>query len=159
MLRKQTAEATQAAIAAGITQIELEFPPVRDKLDISLGETSEANCGFARELARTFSARFGRELWLVFPDQGEAARAQKRYGKTTFTVTSIEGAMNEGKDFECKMQIVVNPGMTELTLSPFAFGRFSINEWINLDKIYRPGVPMVLLNGGLDKVIFLCFYF
>ncbi|CAN0170426.1 unnamed protein product [Discosporangium mesarthrocarpum] len=109
-LRKQTSEATLSSIASGATQIELEFPPVRGKLDISLGETLDANRDFARELARSFSAKLGRALWLVFPDGGEARLAQKKFGKTPFTVTSIADAIKEGKELDCQMQIVVNPG-------------------------------------------------
>lgn len=29
---------------------------------------------------------------------------------------------------------------------------YNVDEWIVLDKLFRPGVPMVMLNGGLDKV-------
>lgn len=34
-------------------------------------QTLDANRVFARELARSFSARMGKELWLVFPDDAE----------------------------------------------------------------------------------------
>lgn len=34
-------------------------------------KTLDANRAFARELSRTFSARMGKALWLVFPDAGE----------------------------------------------------------------------------------------
>lgn len=34
-------------------------------------QTLDANRSFARELARTFSARMGKGLWLVFPDDAE----------------------------------------------------------------------------------------
>ena len=34
-------------------------------------QTLDANRSFARELARGFSARMGKELWLVFPDDAE----------------------------------------------------------------------------------------
>lgn len=29
---------------------------------------------------------------------------------------------------------------------------FDVNEWIILDRLARPDVPMVMLNGNLDKV-------
>lgn len=29
---------------------------------------------------------------------------------------------------------------------------FDVNEWIVLDSLVRPDVPMVMLNGNLDKV-------
>ncbi|CBJ27978.1 conserved unknown protein [Ectocarpus siliculosus] len=138
-VKKQTAEATQDAINAGIKLIELEFPPVRGKLDISLGETLDANRSFARELARSFSARMGKALWLVFPDDAEAELAQNTYGGTTFRVVGINSAIKDLKDEECQMQIVVNPG-------------FDVNEWIVLDSLVRPDVPMVMLNGNLDKL-------
>ncbi|CAN0160461.1 unnamed protein product [Pylaiella littoralis] len=138
-VKKQTAEATQDAVTAGIKLIELEFPPVRGKLDISLGETLDANRSFARELARTFSARMGKGLWLVFPDDSEAELAQQTYGGTTFRVVGINTAIKDLKDEECQMQIVVNPG-------------FDVNEWILLDQLVRPEVPMVMLNGNLDKL-------
>eukprot|EP00904_Undaria_pinnatifida_P005540 jgi/Undpi1/2115/HiC_scaffold_12.g05501.m1 len=139
ILKKQTAEATQAAMDAGVKLIELEFPPVRGKLDISLGETLDANRVFARELARSFSARMGKELWLVFPDDAEAELAAKTYGGTTFRVVGIQSAIKNLQEEDCKMQIVINPG-------------FNVEEWIVLEKLARPDVPMVMLNGGLDKL-------
>eukprot|EP00903_Cladosiphon_okamuranus_P016598 g15311.t1 len=138
-VKKQTAAATQEAVNSGVKLIELEFPPVRGKLDISLGETLDANRSFARELARTFAARMGKALWLVFPDDAEAELAKRTYGGTTFRVVGIKTAINDLKDEECQMQIVVNPG-------------FDVNEWIILDSLARPDVPMVMLNGNLDKL-------
>lgn len=138
-VKKQTAAATQEAVNSGIKLIELEFPPVRGKLDISLGETLDANRSFARELARTFSAKLGKALWLVFPDDAEAELAKQTYGGTTFRVVGIKTAINDLKDEDCEMQIVVNPG-------------FDVNEWIVLDSLARPDVPMVMLNGNLDKL-------
>ena len=38
------------------------------------------------------------------------------------------------------------------TLSCFALPGFDVNEWIILDTLARPDVPMVMLNGNLDKV-------
>ncbi|CAM9160804.1 unnamed protein product [Ascophyllum nodosum] len=81
----------------------------------------------------------GQELWLVFPDDAEAALARKTYGGTTFRVVSIQSAIKDLKDDQCQLQIVVNPG-------------FNVDEWIVLDKLVRPNVPMVMLNGGLDRL-------
>ena len=36
-------------------------------------QTLDANRSFARELARTFSARLGKALWLIFPDDAEVS--------------------------------------------------------------------------------------
>ncbi|CAM9479525.1 unnamed protein product [Ectocarpus sp. 13 AM-2016] len=80
----------------------------------------------------------GKALWLVFPDDAEAELAQNTYGGTTFRVVGINSAIKDLKDEECQMQIVVNPG-------------FDVNEWIVLDSLVRPDVPMVMLNGNLDK--------
>ncbi|CAN0202294.1 unnamed protein product [Ectocarpus sp. 12 AP-2014] len=81
----------------------------------------------------------GKALWLVFPDDAEAELAQNTYGGTTFRVVGINSAIKDLKDEECQMQIVVNPG-------------FDVNEWIVLDSLVRPDVPMVMLNGNLDKL-------
>lgn len=69
----------------------------------------------------------------------QAALARKTYGGTTFRVVSIQSAIKDLKDDACQLQIVVNPG-------------FNVDEWIVLDKLARPDVPMVMLNGGLDRV-------
>lgn len=37
-------------------------------------QTLDANRSFARELARNFSARMGKALWLVFPDDAEVKK-------------------------------------------------------------------------------------
>ena len=36
-------------------------------------------------------------------------------------------------------QVVVTPG-------------FNVQEYINIEKIQRPGVPMVVVNGNLDRI-------
>jgi len=138
-LIKQCVEAAQSALKGGVRLMELEFPPVKGKLDVSLGETLDANRGFAREITRSFSSQYGKALWLIFPDAQEAELARKVYGQTTFRVTDIkDAAISRASDNECKLQIVVNPG-------------FNIDEWINLEKVDK-GCPMIVLNGGFDKL-------
>lgn len=61
-------------------------------------------------------------------------------------MVSIQSAIKDLKDDACQLQIVVNPG-------------FNVDEWIVLDKLARPNVPMVMLNGGLDRVGGSCFEF
>lgn len=36
-------------------------------------------------------------------------------------------------------QVVVTPG-------------FNVQEYINIEKVQRPGVPMVVVNGNLDRI-------
>ncbi|CAM9602883.1 unnamed protein product, partial [Phaeothamnion confervicola] len=141
LVLKQASDATRAAIKNGIDRASIEFPPVSGMLDVSLGQTLDANREHARELARAFSASLGQRLWLVFPDDSEARLAQKAFGGTTpFLVTSVSAAVRDGKASDCGFQLVVQPG-------------FNIQEWLSMEEIYRgPGVPMVTLNGGLDKV-------
>lgn len=146
-IQKLCAKATQDAIKNGVSLIELEFPSVKGKLDVSLGETLDANRNYVRELAKTFSAQMGKALWTVFPDDGEAEIANKVFGRPSFRVTSINQAAGAPYEGGCKLQIVANPG-------------FNIDEWIKLEAVNEAGTkaaggikpPMIVLNGSLDKI-------
>ncbi|CAM9238919.1 unnamed protein product [Chrysoparadoxa australica] len=135
----QAAQATSQAIKQGVKQLEVDFPPVQGKLDVSLGEFSDANLKFAGQIARSLGTGMGGALWIVLPDAGEAARAKKSLGKSPFRITFLEEALKEGG--ECKAQICVGFG-------------FSIDEWIKMESLFEAGgkAPMVALNCGLDKV-------
>jgi len=41
--------------------------------------------------------------------------------------------------FVSTIQVVVTPG-------------FNVQEYINIEKVRRPGVPMVVVNGNLDRI-------
>lgn len=47
------------------------------QLNADVTQTLDANRSFARELARTFAARLGKALWLVFPDDAEVSPGRK----------------------------------------------------------------------------------
>ena len=120
--------------------LEIEFPALL-KNDISVSETLNANRRFVRKFCDSFK-EYGKDLWVIFPDQGEASLARKdpSWGESLpFTLSSISGAMLAPADAQPKLIIAVNPG-------------FNIDEWIDLPKIQREGCPMIVINGNLDRL-------
>lgn len=65
-------KAVRSAVKDGVEIAEIEFPIAKgNKIDISLGETLDMNREYGRELAREFSAEYGKTMAMVFPDNGE----------------------------------------------------------------------------------------
>ena len=132
-------EGCKAALADGKELIEVEFPPLL-KNDISVGETLDTNRLFVKEMAKSFES-YGKDLWLVFPDQKEASLARQKWGKAdlSFTLTSIPGAKLAPPDRQPKLIVAINPG-------------FNIEEWIELPKIRMGSCPMIVVNGNIDRL-------
>ena len=132
-------EGCKAALADGNMLIEVEFPPLL-KSDISVGETLDTNRLFVKDMVKSFES-FGKDLWLVFPDQKEASLAKKKWGNAelSFTLTSIPGAKLAPPESQPKLIIAVNPG-------------FNIEEWIELPNIRRGSCAIIVVNGNIDRL-------
>ena len=129
---------SKKCIASNIKYVEIEFPPNR-KSDLSVSETLDTNRAFVREFVKTWSD-YGRDLWIIFPDSKECTLASKYYGdKFANTLTSIDGALEASKTRTPKLFVVVNPG-------------FNVDEWIKLAALDAKGIPMIIINGNLDRV-------
>ena len=136
ILRKSV-DSCKLCIEEGTKLIEVEFPANR-KNDLSLGETLDTNRQFTRQFANAF-ASYEKDLWILFPDKKECFLAREKWGTDLpFTMTSIEGLMQNSPDASPLLMIIVNPG-------------FSVDEWINIPKLDK-GVPMIIINGNLDRL-------
>ena len=136
ILRKST-DSCKLCIEEGTKLIEVEFPANR-KNDLSLGETLDTNRQFTRQFANSFES-YGKDLWILFPDKKECFLAREKWGNDLpFTMTSIEGLMQNMPESVPQLMIIVNPG-------------FSVDEWINIPKLDK-GVPMIIINGNLDRL-------
>lgn len=137
-VRKQATEAAQAALKQGVEQLEIEFPISPGRIDVSLGEFLDDSRTWTREFIRPFTPK-GPKLWVVFPDGKEATLAGQKWGGGNFRIMSLKGAIDLPKDEPCELQVVVTPG-------------FNIEEFIQIEKVRRPNVPMIVVNGNLDRV-------
>lgn len=136
ILRKSV-ESCKLCIEEGSNLIEVEFPANR-KNDLSLGETLDTNRQFTRQFANAFES-YGKDLWILFPDKKECFLAREKWGEDLpFTMTSIEGLLENNPASIPGLMMIVNPG-------------FSVDEWINIPKLDR-GVPMIIINGNLDRL-------
>ncbi|GAB5030752.1 Hypothetical protein NocV09_00400290 [Nannochloropsis oceanica] len=131
-------DAVQAGLRDGLEQLEIEFPISPGRIDVSLGEFLDDSREWTREFVRPFTPK-GSKLWVIFPDGKEATLANERWGGVNFRIMGIESAMKMPKEEVCELQVVVTPG-------------FNVQEYINMEKIQRPGVPMVVVNGNLDRI-------
>lgn len=136
ILRKSI-DSCKLCIGEGSKLIEVEFPANR-KNDLSLGETLDTNRQFTRQFVNAFDS-YGKDLWILFPDKKECFLAREKWGEDLpFTMTSIEGLLENNPPSIPELMIIVNPG-------------FSVDEWINIPKLDR-GVPMIIINGNLDRL-------
>jgi hypothetical protein len=136
---RRSIESTKLAIKDNIKLMEIEFLPNR-KNDISVVETLDTSRDFVRQFVNSFK-EYGKNLWLIFPDNKELQIARKKFGDNTFfTMTSIEGSMKSRQDIEIpKLCIAITPG-------------FNIEEWINLANWDTNKCPLLVINGNLDRL-------
>eukprot|EP00965_Chrysotila_dentata_P208761 6184887-Pleurochrysis_carterae.AAC.2 len=150
--------------------------------DFSNVEELDANRDFAMQMSLLDGVRQqpSEGLWLCFPDDKEAELAVdawpgQAYQSATITtiaeaVRSIGGEPQEplGAAAAAAGERVVRAlGLTaappradlakplptpclQLIVQPGNGG--PMEDWMNLEKLYQPSVPMVILNGALDKV-------
>jgi len=115
------------------------FSPNR-KNDLSVTETLDTTRDYCFEFLKAFK-EYGRDLWIAFPDNNELQLARKVWGDNNFfTMTSIDGAIRR-KESEAppKLLIAITPG-------------FNIDEWIELAKWDTTKVPLIVINGNLDRL-------
>ena len=201
-LRKTAKRAIEAAIADGVSKIEVEFPPLLGGAqsksqfdDFDNVQELDRNKEWTMQLAPMFAGdktyKDGR-TWLVFPDLKECELAKKdypgqRYQEATFTTIeavtnfmsssgdteSSEGyaapwgaslmsglsSMMGGKDGDAGLLgdqssldslNVDSPANLWLVVQPGNGG--PVEDWVNCEKMHSPSIPMVVINGALDKV-------
>ena len=136
---RRSIDATKIAIKDNCQLMEIEFLPNR-KNDLSVTETLDTTRDYCYEYLKAFK-EYGQDLWIAFPDSNELQLARKVWGENNFfTMTSIEGAIRR-KDSEAppKLLIAISPG-------------FNIDEWIELAKWDTTKVPLIVINGNLDRL-------
>ncbi|KAL1496080.1 hypothetical protein AB1Y20_014707 [Prymnesium parvum] len=175
-IRRASAAAIGRALSDEKELLELEFPPLLERKtqfdDYSNVEILDANRDFAVLLANEPELRCGGEpgaLWLCFADDGEAELAReawpgRRYAEVT--VTSIAAAVGavggdalrpfgawvrrgEAEAAAAKAKLAPAPAL-QLVVQPGDGG--PMEDWLNVELLYREGTPIVCLNGALDKV-------
>ena len=179
-IRRASAAAVGRALADGKELLEIEFPPLIETKtqfdDFSNVEVLDANRDFSVQLALEPELSLGAQkdsLWLVFPDEGEAALAREAwpgamYGQATQTyiAAAVEALGAEplrpmGTSAATLFGGVFGPPpppppppapppSLQLVVQPGEGG--PMEDWLNLELLRREGTPMLCVNGALDKV-------
>lgn len=148
--------------------------------DYSNVEVLDANRDFGVQLAlepEVQAAASKADLWLCFADEGEADLAKEAwpgamYGEatTTYIASAVRAVGSEplmpmgsgaldaanafgalfGKPAPPPPAPPASPPALQLIIQPGDGG--PMEDWLNLERLKQAGVPMVCLNGGLDKV-------
>ncbi len=183
-VRAACARSVNAARAAGVDRLEIEFPPLLGSktqfADYSNIEELDANRDFAMELAVALGIDPPAALWLCFGDAGEEVRARDawpgaQYGRATLThlaaaceaagrqplrpmgsvaaafATRAASALGLAAPGESGIEPAGgDPPSVLLVVQPGNGGPFE--DWLNMEVLRTEGVPMVALNGALDKL-------
>eukprot|EP00967_Tisochrysis_lutea_P116124 scaffold186645_cov35-Tisochrysis_lutea.AAC.1 len=150
--------------------------------DFSNVEELDANRDFGVQLAlepEIVSVAPADQLWLVFADDAEAQLAREAWPGQRYasaTQTSIAGAIrmagseplrplgSSAADAAGNLAAMLGfgskrapaqappsaPAALQLVVQPGNGG--PMEDWLNLEILREPGVPMICLNGALDKV-------
>ena len=147
--------------------------------DFSNVEVLDANRDFGVQLAiepevkNTVAPEDAASLWLVFADDGEAELAQEAWPGKAFqqcTTTSIASAITDrgGEPLRPMGSNAADlfgglfgppppppappapPPTLQLCVQPGEGG--PMEDWLNLELLREEGVPMLTVNGALDKV-------
>lgn len=102
---RRSVDGTKICLNDSNMLIEVEFPISR-KSDLSVSETLDSNRKFVFEFAKAFK-NYGKDLWVVFPDNKEALLAKKSMDQFEFTLTSISSAQSAAIDVIPKLIIAV----------------------------------------------------
>lgn len=154
-MRSQAIENTIVALQGGEMLIEVNFPPIPNMATAALNQLLDANRAYAKLLLQALhvrlclaSSRFSK-LYAVFPDNAEANLARKAYGSDVpFLLSSIEQLSaqlkqkeqpKDGDEQGKAVLVLVQPG-------------FNVEEYIKMEGLEVLGMPIVTLNGDLDKV-------
>lgn len=176
VIRRSVAAALGSMIADGIELIEVDFPPLIEKKtqfdDYSNIEVLDANRDFAMQLSlqrEVVSVAPGGSLWVCFADDGEVELAREAWPGAmyaTATQTSIAAAVSASgleplKPFgawatqskakkAAAAAAIAPPAALHLVVQPGDGG--PMEDWLNVELLKRDGIPLVCLNGALDKV-------
>lgn len=159
---RRSIDSTKTCVQADCKNIEVAFPESR-KNDISVTESLNINRAFAFEYTTIIAREFQctkNDIWLIFPDKGEATLGIKEWDRisdtsTPFTLASIDTAYAQlqamsanseggGGDFP-RFLVSVNPG-------------FNVEEWILLAelgeklKVQSEETVLIVINGNLDRL-------
>ena len=142
---RRSIESTKEALRDGLSLLEIEFPPIRANDPTSAG-TFDASAAFVREYIKAdILASLGKELFVVFPERSERQIAEKRWGATTCTLTSIDSILTNDMSqtqIQPKVMVVVAPG-------------FNIPEYIDIakfERIWEECPTIIIVNGYLSRV-------
>ena len=179
VIRRSAAAAIGRALGDGVELLEVEFPPLLEYKtqfdDFTNVEELDANRDFAMQLAiepeLCAAAPDAASMWLCFADDGESALAREAWPGQLYaasTMTSIVAAVaargvkplkpfgswvvgSAAADEETKARAAPAPAL-RLVVQPGNGG--PMEDWMNLELLHERGVgvPMVCVNGALDKV-------
>lgn len=145
------AQATDNGIA-GLRQgeglVEINFPSVPNIATAALNQLLDANRAYVRKFVQACSARLSSlydEYYIIFPDKGEMNLARKSYGGEVKNVCTFSNAADvivpppTSGDDNNGVIVVVQPG-------------FNVDEYIDMESLEQFNMPIVSVNGDLDKI-------
>lgn len=139
------AQATDNGIAGlrqGEPLIEINFPSVPNIATAALNQLLDANRVYVRRFVQACATRLSSsydEYYIIFPDKGEMNLARKSYRGEVKNVCTFSNAPDMIPSGGNGVIVVVQPG-------------FNVDEYIDMESLEQFNMPIVSINGDLDKI-------